>query len=284
MSTEIYYFSGTGNSLRVAQELQANLSGAEMIPMAHLLHEGVIFTHAETVGFVFPNFCLTIPIVLHDFLLKVNLASAKYIFAVCTRGGSESDAFDYINEILNAQGKRLDACLNVTMPWNHPIGKENLIGRDTEERRIQLESTMLVKVADFSQRILQHKPYSPQDTDVDFPIPPLMKWVFSTLVSRSANYRLHEYFYQDKIRFYANASCGGCGTCEKVCISQRIEMVDQKPVWKKGMKCYACFACINYCPNQAIQVEKNFLVDSRTEENPRYRHPSVSFKEIAKQR
>jgi len=52
---------------------------------------------------------MTIPIPLHDFLEKADLTSAQYIFAICTRGGTPSDAFDYINEVLQKQGRRLDA-------------------------------------------------------------------------------------------------------------------------------------------------------------------------------
>jgi len=33
MKTEIYYFSGTGNSLHVARELQKRLTGAMLIPV-----------------------------------------------------------------------------------------------------------------------------------------------------------------------------------------------------------------------------------------------------------
>jgi hypothetical protein len=88
MSTDIYYFSGTGNSLRVARELQKRIPEANLIPIVHLLRNDTIKTSADTVGFVFPNFCLSIPIPVHDFLEKVDLTSAQYIFAICTRGGS----------------------------------------------------------------------------------------------------------------------------------------------------------------------------------------------------
>jgi ferredoxin len=284
MNTEIYYFSGTGNSLRIARELQAKIPGAKLIPIIHLLHGGPIKSSAETIGFVFPNFCLTAPIPLHDFLEIADLASAKYIFALCVRGGSESQAFDYINEILKKQGKRLNAGLNITMPWNHPIGKENLIGRDSESRKDRLEIEMQKQVASFSQFILKQEDFFPADETADFKVPPLMKWIFDVLVPRSTNYRLHEYFYQTPVRFYAGVDCNACGICEQVCLNNRIELIDGKPVWLDGIKCYACFACINFCPKKAIQVEKSFLVDSHTAENPRYHHPKVTYREIATQR
>ncbi len=53
MSTEIYYFSGTGNSLFVARELQHRIPGAKLIPIISLLNSDAIKTTAETVGIVF---------------------------------------------------------------------------------------------------------------------------------------------------------------------------------------------------------------------------------------
>ena len=156
MSIEIYYFSGTGNSLHVARELQARLPESTLTPMVRLLHEHEpIKTRADIVGFVFPNFCVSIPIPLHAFLHRVDLASAQYLFGLCTRGGTISEAFEYINQIIAPQGKKLNAELNVNMPWNHPVGKENVIAltKDDETRRA-LEAAMQHKLDVFSQAVL----------------------------------------------------------------------------------------------------------------------------------
>ena len=42
MHTEIYYFSGTGNSLYMAKELQNRLPHSTLIPMASLMRQDVI--------------------------------------------------------------------------------------------------------------------------------------------------------------------------------------------------------------------------------------------------
>lgn len=49
MSTEIYYFSGTGNSLHVVQELQKRIPQAKLIPMVSLLEIESSKTQAETI-------------------------------------------------------------------------------------------------------------------------------------------------------------------------------------------------------------------------------------------
>ena len=52
---EIYYFSGTGNSLYVAKELQKRIPETNLIPIVSLLSKDIIKTDGETVGFVFPH-------------------------------------------------------------------------------------------------------------------------------------------------------------------------------------------------------------------------------------
>ena len=61
MSREIYYFSGTGNSLHVAKELQKRMPETKLIPIISLLNEDVIETKGETIGFVFPIYLSSLP-------------------------------------------------------------------------------------------------------------------------------------------------------------------------------------------------------------------------------
>ena len=105
MSTEIYYFSGTGNSLHVAKELQKRIPETDLIPIVSLLNTDVIKTSAKTVGFVFPVHALTIPIAVKKFLMKIDLNSAEYIFAVATRYGTIFRGFEKIDQILKKKNK-----------------------------------------------------------------------------------------------------------------------------------------------------------------------------------
>jgi flavodoxin len=54
MSTEIYYFSGTGNSLHIAKELQHRTPKTDIIPIISLLNEENVRISGETVGLCFP--------------------------------------------------------------------------------------------------------------------------------------------------------------------------------------------------------------------------------------
>ncbi|MCG2821841.1 MAG: EFR1 family ferrodoxin, partial [Candidatus Atribacteria bacterium] len=120
MCTEIYYFSGTGNSLHVAKELQKRIPKANIIPIVSLLNKDVIKTKAETVGFVFPLHGMTVPIPVKIFLKKLELKSVNYIFAIATRGGTKCFAFNKINQILKRNRKCLDSTFILTMINNDP--------------------------------------------------------------------------------------------------------------------------------------------------------------------
>lgn len=92
MSTEIFYFSGTGNSLHVAREIQRRIPGTRLTPIVSLLDGEPDKTSAEAVGFVFPQYASMAPKIVDRFIKRIDLESAKYVFAVVTRGGTECRA------------------------------------------------------------------------------------------------------------------------------------------------------------------------------------------------
>ncbi|MHC1782029.1 MAG: 4Fe-4S dicluster domain-containing protein [Anaerolineaceae bacterium] len=90
--------------------------------------------------------------------------------------------------------------------------------------------------------------------------------------------------YQKLVRFYADDTCKRCGQCVKLCLSGRIEMAGGRPRWNLAKRCYACFACINFCPKHSIQVLSRFPLNSATSVNQRYHHPDLTWRDIAAQR
>ncbi len=153
----------------------------------------------------------------------------------------------------------------------------------TPERIGQLEIDMQRKLDTLSAHILERQPYVKPDTEASYEMPGWSK-AMASLIPMSVNYELHRFMYQDLLRFYDDSACTGCGVCETVCPSQSIEIVDGRPVWRKDVTCYGCFACINFCPQRAIQIRSRFPIQSSTDINGRYHHPSVTFRDIAEQR
>jgi len=84
---EIYYFSGTGNSLHVAQEIQKRIPDTTLIPLLSLLNEEAIELKADRIGLVFPIYLSSTPIPVREFIKKIHFKPEQFLFAVTTNCG-----------------------------------------------------------------------------------------------------------------------------------------------------------------------------------------------------
>lgn len=282
MSAQIYYFSGTGNSLFVAKELQKRLIDAELIPIVRLLDQKLIQTRSGTVGIVFPVHSLTIPIAVKKFLQKAVFDPSAYIFAAATRLGTVFRGFEKIDRLLAKKKKRLDCAFILNMCNNEA---RHGVYRVPDEEEIQtLEKEVLRKLDAVQRFILNRLPFREKDE--------------TFTVSFTSRYPVVNNFMEKTVTggialaehiggvnyFYADEKCAGCGLCEKVCLSKKIVMKNNKPVWQRKTLCYMCFACLNFCPRQAVQIRDIPGVKSLSRENGRYPHPYASALDIMAQK
>jgi NAD-dependent dihydropyrimidine dehydrogenase PreA subunit len=283
LSTEIYYFSGTGNSLHVAKELQNRVPGTKLVPIVSLAKQESVTTNGESVGFVFPHYASTLPEIVHTFIEKLDVSSAEYLFAVVTRGRTKTMAFAETDRILKAKGRRLDAHFVFTMP----SGSEPLVkayaSQITQERIGRLEADLLARL-DSVQRIVLNRETSREDDRGDATPPPWLVPFMPLLEAISPYLVRFGKMVESTFDFYYDDKCTACGVCEHVCLSTKVKMVEDRPKWQEAVKCHGCFACLNYCPEESIQVESRWYLKSHTEENGRYRHPAVTADEIARQK
>ena len=84
--------------------------------------------------------------------------------------------------------------------------------------------------------------------------------------------------------FYIDSNCAGCGLCERVCLSNRIKMVEKKPEWDDKILCFMCYACLNFCPAKSIQINSKWYMKSYTTIQDRYSHPYATVKDIENQK
>lgn len=260
MNLEIYYFSGTGNSLAVARDI-AEKMGGDLISIPSVMDKKSITTDADVIGIVFPVYYLgtvNIPLVVQRFVMKLDGISTKYIFAACTFGGGAGSTLAILDEMIKARGGRLASGFGVQMPQN--------AFRKPFENKTKLYSNWKEKKLDF---ICEHVKAKDGwfDTDGLFIglvvaiIERMMKVGFlnrSSLRSMKKTARLQEdsdFTLDEVIRFMdrsysTDENCTGCGTCSKVCQVRNIEIVDNKPAWQHH--CENCLACIKWCPQSAI--------------------------------
>jgi len=221
---------------------------------------------------VFPIHLAMAPAPIIEFLKKLDLKSAEYIFAVATRAGSQHRAFIDLEKILKKKGKSLDSYFTLNMASNDP--KFENWHAATAEELADLESELQNNL-DFIQNMVLNKENSrEEDTNFTVPMPvfPILSLILPFL----------NRFYN--VEFYADSKCAGCKTCEKVCLSGKIKIINEKPVWQKDVGCFYCHACLNYCPEQAVQIKSTRFLKSHTEEHERYSHPYATADDIAEQK
>ncbi|MBN2085130.1 MAG: EFR1 family ferrodoxin [Anaerolineales bacterium] len=267
MNTQIYYFSGTGNSLHVAKALRKRLGETDLVPMVREANRGKTASSAEVVGLVFPIHNLTSPDLVRQFLRRADLGSTKYLFAVATRECSDK-VFHDLDRILAAQGKSLDAWFIVAMPCTY-IPLFTLPSKNAAAR---MEADLQGKLNDIQAAVAEKRVDRYKDDPLVF------------LLGRILYPPISEFFFRARFpemarSFHADSKCTGCGLCERVCPSGRIRIQNGKPEWSASINCLYCFACLHWCPVEAVQIRGRNTVGKG-----RYHHPAVTAAEIARQK
>lgn len=277
--TEIYYFSGTGNSLHAAQELAKRLPGAVLIPMAALQKKERIKAGSETVGFVFPVYLMNIPFPVKSVMRRMDLSAARYVFGAATCIGYPGLVDISAHRILKKKGKGLDSFFLLKMACNSPAGVRPVSDKDwprkiTSEKisgletGVQKQLDLILRAVSNREKKINHRSYSPFRHAWRYFLY-LFLAPLELLVEKQKN----------EIRYYADESCNGCGICEQVCLSGKLKMDGKRPVWRKEVRCHLCYACFNFCPQQAILLKKIY-----TDKKGRYRYPGTTARDIIRQK
>jgi len=279
-SVNIYYFSGTGNSLYIAKELQKRIPEAILIPMLSLLEKESISSKANMIGLVFPIYLTSLPAPVKQFIEKTILKPEQYIFSVTTHCGYPDRVDQELDELLVKRGKGIDSYFAIKMLANSPKGlvpsfmiNQKWASRITGEAISSFDEQAQKELDNIVEFIIKKgKNAGTYDANPSgFFARKMKKIINSTSKKFTAGKNI-------EIGFYTDSSCIGCGTCEKVCLSHKIKMENDRPLWQKDIKCYYCYACFNLCPEQAI------LVKNYTKKDGRYIHPGITVDDIAKQK
>ncbi len=121
-SCEIYYFTGTGNSLYVAKKLQKELPDSNLISIMSCLSIKKFKSEARIIGFVFPIYMTSLPKPVREFIRKIEIDSAEYFFSITTSEGVFTLGNLCIDDELKKKGKYLNLAFDVTMIQNSPTG------------------------------------------------------------------------------------------------------------------------------------------------------------------
>ncbi|MFO8184153.1 MAG: EFR1 family ferrodoxin [Candidatus Aegiribacteria sp.] len=256
MGTEIYWFSGSGNSLHVAKRIGEAVEGAELIPVAEAT--GEVEELPRQLGLVFPVYAWGPPALVAEFIENLPAGSPDYVFAVATCGSSPGSTMSITGRKLEKRGIVLDASMTLRMVENYPP----MGGAPGSEKQAAVLEAAEKELDAIVEKVAEGWRGSCGRNNLFFSLlGRVVHPLFSRNVSKQAG------------RFRADDRCTSCGLCVQVCPVRNIELDDEgRPIW--GNRCQQCFACFHWCPEEAVQFGR------RTEKQPRYHHPEVSLKDM----
>lgn len=255
MSNRIYFFTGTGNSLKVAQDIASSLDDCEIVAICKDTKIDIP-TGYERVGFIFPVYFAGPPKMVMDFIRQGNFTkeTAKYYFAVATPGGTNGTPLALIKKAFDEKGINLDYNGKIKMPPNYVALYDmyNLLIKPAL-RAYPKRITPIVEDIKNMKKNQCDENDGPSEKSY-------IQWMKKARTEDSL--------------FNVNNDCISCGKCKNICPARNISMENGRPVYHH--QCEACMACIQHCPKKAI----NF--GNKTQRRRRYTHPNIVHGEITK--
>jgi Pyruvate/2-oxoacid:ferredoxin oxidoreductase delta subunit/flavodoxin len=289
VSTEVYYFSGTGNSLAVAKDISEGVHGT-LVPIATAVKNRKLATHAKNIGLVFPAYMAQlhgVPLIVERFIKELRNIDSKYIFAVCTCGGYEDynglPTLKNLSRLVRSLGGRISAQYSIRLPMN--TLDYSHIPLPINQDRDKMFSKCDIKVKEICQTVnrLRKSRYRTSKTILNWVMTPLyllLRPVYYKELRKNAKEPKSSLFKYCELMpltdksIFADDKCKGCATCAKVCPVGNIAMLEARPTWQHH--CEICLACAEWCPNHAIHHSSR--VEGKT-----YRHPRVKLNDMIEQ-
>ncbi len=240
----IFYFSGTGNTRWVAQQI-AEAIGEEMRSIPELIREGRYefrLKEGERIGICFPTHGWQPPGIVRQFVRNLKIqptspgqAENHYCWVLTTCGDNMGEAMTILQRELPL---RADALFSVIMPESYVCLP--LMYTDPEEREKQKIEEARRQVRHIAQVVI----------DRQHGVEELEKGAFPRLYSYVIGGYFNKRMITDKKFTVDEDTCIKCGKCAKVCPVDNI--TGTPPAWKHDGRCTCCLACYHHCPTHAI--------------------------------
>ena len=243
----IFYFSGTGNTRWIAQQI-AEAIGEKLLYIPDLIRErryDYLLEKDERIGFCFPTHGWQPPRIVREFVSRMRISPTSkqhYCWALTTCGDNIGEAMTIFNKELIKNDLQAESLFSIIMPESYvclPFMKT-----DSEEKeQWKIEN---------AQRQIHHVIGIVRDCKRG--IEELEKGAFPRLYSYVIGGYFNKRMITDKKFTVDESVCINCGKCSKVCPVNNI--TGTPPTWIHNEKCTCCLACYHFCPVHAINYGK----------------------------
>ena len=278
MRNKIYYFTGTGNSMRAARIIAEKLGDTEIISMRTDPKEESA-RDCDVVGFVFPVYHWTMPAYAAAYVEFLEINPKAYVFAVAMPSFICGIACETLANILKqkhiklAYGNLVYSVANYAIVYP-PFPPAKLRVPKTEKK-------LKVIAEEIASRTEKEYPHA------------------SASMKKRKERVMTPYLELQKYAdnpFTISEDCISCGTCARVCPCRNIQLNSGKPQFLHH--CANCMACVVSCPKRAIGYEitsgDRKLLDASGKKTPLvkimglprkrklYRNPYISVADLMK--
>lgn len=240
----IFYFSGTGNTKWVAQQL-ADATGDKLYNIADEMRrepQHYVMNDGEPMGICFPTHGWQPPRIVREFIRRSTFTAKGYVYAVTTCGDNMGYAMRLLDKELKAKGLKTASRWAVVMPESNVCF--SFLHLDTSEREAEKISKARETVRLIAESVRQQK------AGVEELVKGAIPYTFTYVIGHYYNRHLitDEKFWVD------TEACISCGLCQRLCPVDDIEGIP--PHWKHDGSCTNCLACYHHCPQHAIHWGK----------------------------
>lgn len=240
----IFYFSGTGNTRWVANQL-AEATGEKLLYIPDELKRAAsaeILTYelkeGERLGLCFPTHGWQPPRIVREFIRRAHFAGTSYVYAVTTCGDNMGHAMRILNKELGRHGLRAQSLFAVPMPESNVCFP--FLHLDTKVREREKIAAAHVHIKRICQMVADRQ------EGVEDLIRGAIPYTYTYVIG--AYYNKH--LITDHKLWVDTESCIECGICQQLCPVDDID--GTPPRWLHNGLCTNCLACYHHCPAHAI--------------------------------
>lgn len=234
----ILWFSGTGNSAAVVEQLSMAL-GDKCVRMDLRSGSPLPSPDENRIIWVMPVHSWGMPKAVEHYMRHIDIRGAKDArhFLVATCGDDAGLIHRRWRKALNRRDWRGVAAHTVEMPNTYVL----LPGFDTDT-----PARAETKVSAMPERIKRIAHAIKCSSNIDDVVKGRFAWIKTYII-----YPFFMRFMTSPHPFAADENCISCKKCEKICPLGNISIADgKKPKW--GDRCTLCLGCYHVCPKNAV--------------------------------
>lgn len=234
----VLYFSATGNTEYIAQEIAKRLGDECINLLDRVKKNDHTLLHSDRPFIICaPVYVCEMPRFMSKYLKEQQFSGCKDVYFIFTSGGYCGISGVLAKSMFRKKKMNYLGHAEFKMPRNYVASDSYPMLETAEiEERIRLAYE---KIQPAVETIKARKKLTARHV-----------FLFESIITIPFNPVWSKFKYQTK-DFHATDKCIGCGKCEKLCPLNNISLKDRKPVW--GSTCTHCMACIGNCPTEAIE-------------------------------